>query len=259
MSATPRAMSGPTSRKLKPARGSRKLNTPSTATTTMEPTTKAVRISLIVAERLGRARNAPHGTHSLVTALDLAQLLEVHDLSEASAAGDAHSRSLSRRRKATGAPILHDMSERSAALAVVRRGRSGIAEVLLVHPGGPFFANKDAGAWSLPKGLLEPGEDPLTAARREFEEETGSRAPDGPATPLGEVTLKSGKHVVAFGVLGDFEVATLRSNEVEVNVRGRLVRFPEVDRAEWANLERARIAVNPAQLPLVEKALSLFC
>ncbi|MDP3504541.1 MAG: NUDIX domain-containing protein [Myxococcales bacterium] len=149
------------------------------------------------------------------------------------------------------------MPERSAALAVVRRGRSGSPEVLIVHPGGPFFAKKDAGAWSLPKGLLEPGEGALTAARREFQEETGSAAPDGPATPLGEVVLKSGKHVIGFGVVGDFEVTALKSNEVELKLRGRLVRFPEVDRAEWATLERARVAVNPAQLPLIEKALTL--
>jgi predicted NUDIX family NTP pyrophosphohydrolase len=149
------------------------------------------------------------------------------------------------------------MPERSAALAVVRRGRSGHPEVLIVHPGGPFFAKKDAGAWSLPKGLLEPGEDALTAARREFQEETGSAAPAGAATPLGEVVLKSGKHVIGFGVVGDFEVTALKSNEVELELRGRLVRFPEVDRAEWATLERARVAVNPAQLPLIEKALSL--
>jgi predicted NUDIX family NTP pyrophosphohydrolase len=149
------------------------------------------------------------------------------------------------------------MPERSAALAVVRRGRSGCPEVLIVHPGGPFFAKKDEGAWGLPKGLLEPGEDALTAARREFQEETGSAAPDGPTTPLGEVILKSGKHVIGFGVVGDFEPAALKSNEVELELRGRLVRFPEVDRAEWATLERARVAVNPAQLPLIEKALAL--
>lgn len=149
------------------------------------------------------------------------------------------------------------MAERSAALAVVRRGRSGVPEVLLVHPGGPFFAKKDAGAWSLPKGLLEPGEDALTAARREFREETGSAAPDGPATPLGELTLKSGKHVIGFAVVGDFDVTSLKSNDVELELRGRLVRFPEVDRAEWATLERARVALNAAQVPLIEKALSL--
>lgn len=149
------------------------------------------------------------------------------------------------------------MPQRSAALALVRRQASGQPEVLLVHPGGPFFAKKDAGAWSLPKGLLEPGEDALTAARREFHEETGAPAPDGPATPLGEVVLKSGKHVIAFGVVGDFDVTTLKSNEVELEIRGKLTRFPEVDRAEWATLERARVSINPAQLPLIERALAL--
>lgn len=149
------------------------------------------------------------------------------------------------------------MAERSAALALVRRTALGVAEVLLVHPGGPFFAKKDAGAWSLPKGLLESGEDALTAARREFHEETGMEAPDGPATPLGEIVMKSGKHVLAFGVVGNFDVTTLKSNEVETEVRGKLVRFPEVDRAEWATLERARVSINPAQLPLIERALAL--
>lgn len=150
------------------------------------------------------------------------------------------------------------MPERSAALAVVRRGPDGVAQVLLVHPGGPFFAKKDAGAWSLPKGLMEPGEDALAAARREFREETGCALPETEAVPLGEVTLKSGKRVVAFACVGDFDVSTLSSNEVELTVHGRTVRFPEVDRAEWASLERATIAVNPAQRPLVERALALL-
>lgn len=149
------------------------------------------------------------------------------------------------------------MAERSAALAVVRRGATGAAEVLLVHPGGPFFATKDVGAWSLPKGLIGPGEAPADAAAREFVEELGARAPEGPFTAIGEVTLKSGKRVVGFAVLGDFDVAQLRSSEVEVEVRGRMLRFPEVDRAEWVTLERARVAVNAAQLPLVERALGL--
>lgn len=149
------------------------------------------------------------------------------------------------------------MSERSAALALVRKGASGAPEVLLVHPGGPFFAKKDVGAWSLPKGLVEPGEDLLAAAKREFQEETGSAAPDGAAASLGEVVMKSGKQVVAFALVGDFDVSSLKSNEVELEVRGKTLRFPEVDRAEWATLERAKVSLNPAQLPLVERALAL--
>lgn len=129
---------------------------------------------------------------------------------------------------------------------------------MLVHPGGPFFAKKDAGAWSLPKGLIEPGEDEASAARREFQEETGARAPEGALAPLGEVTLKSGKRVVAFGLVGDFDVTALKSNQVEMVIHGRAVRFPEIDRAEWASLDRARGALNPAQVPLAERALELL-
>lgn len=152
------------------------------------------------------------------------------------------------------------MTERSAAIALVRRGPSGTPEVLIVHFGGPFWAKKDAGAWGLPKGLIEPGEDPLAAARREFHEETGSAAPDGPATPLGEVTQKSGKRVIAFALVGDFDVTALKSNELEIEHpprSGKRITIPEVDRAEWASLERARVAINPAQVPLVERALAL--
>lgn len=130
--------------------------------------------------------------------------------------------------------------------------------MLLVHPGGPFWAKKDEGAWSLPKGLFEPGEDALEAAKREFTEETGCPAPTGPYRPLGEVKLKSGKHVVAFAAEGDFDVAALVSNEFELEWpprSGRKIRAPEVDRACWAGLERARVLINPGQVPLVERAL----
>lgn len=149
-------------------------------------------------------------------------------------------------------------SARSAALALVR-GAPGAREVLLVHPGGPFWAKKDEGAWSLPKGLLEPGEDPLAAAKREFAEETGGLAPTGPYRPLGEVKLKSGKHVIAFAAEGDFDVATLKSNEFELEWpprSGRKIRAPEVDRACWATLERARVLINPGQVPLIDRALA---
>jgi predicted NUDIX family NTP pyrophosphohydrolase len=150
------------------------------------------------------------------------------------------------------------MPKRSAALALVRRGPDGVGQVLLVHPGGPFFAKRDTGAWSLPKGLIEPGEDEAAAARREFQEETGASAPEGTLVPLGEVSLKSGKRVVAFGLVGDFDVTVLKSNQVETVLHGRAVRFPEVDRAEWAALERAKVALNPAQVSLAERALELL-
>lgn len=143
--------------------------------------------------------------------------------------------------------------KRSAALALID-GDGSARRVLLVHPGGPFFAKKDAGAWSLPKGELEAGEDELTAAKREFSEETGAPAPAGPYVALGEASLKSGKRVVAFAARGTFDVATLKSNEVEIEHHGRRIRFPEVDRAVWASRDEAKRLVNPGQVPLIEAA-----
>ena len=147
--------------------------------------------------------------------------------------------------------------KRSAGLALVR-GDGPAREVLLVHPGGPFWAKKDAGAWSLPKGLLDDGEEPLAAAKREFHEELGHPAPAGPYVALGEISLKSGKRVIAFAARGELDPATMRSNEIEVEYpphSGRTLRIPEVDRAVWATLERARVLLNPAQVPLVEAAM----
>lgn len=149
------------------------------------------------------------------------------------------------------------MSPVSAALAVVRE-RDGALEVLLVHPGGPFWAHKDDGAWSLPKGLLEVGEAPLAAALREYTEETGFTAPAPPHPPLGEVRLKSGKRVIAFAARGDADVAALRSNEIEIDWPPRSkkrLRIPEVDRAAFFPLEIALKKVNEAQRPLIERAL----
>lgn len=149
------------------------------------------------------------------------------------------------------------MARRSAGIALLR-GEGLAREVLLVHPGGPFWAKKDEGAWSLPKGLLDDGEDPLAAAKREFSEEVGHPAPEGPYVPLGEIVLKSGKHVIAFAARGDLDPATIHSNEIDVEHpprSGRMIRVPEVDRAVWATLERAKVLLNPAQVPLVEAAL----
>ena len=103
------------------------------------------------------------------------------------------------------------VAKRSAALLLYRR-RGGELEVLIAHPGGPLWAKRDAGAWSVPKGEIERGEEPLAVARREFEEETGQRAPDGNVVPLGEVRQKSGKLVEAWAVEGDLDPATARSN-----------------------------------------------
>ncbi len=145
----------------------------------------------------------------------------------------------------------------SAGLALIR-GDGPAREVLLVHPGGPFWAKKHEGAWTLPKGLLEPGEEPLAAAKREFCEEVGHPAPVGPYVALGEVTLKSGKKVIAFAARGELDAATIRSNEIDVEFpprSGKTIRIPEVDRAEWATLERARVMINPAQVSLIEAAM----
>jgi predicted NUDIX family NTP pyrophosphohydrolase len=127
--------------------------------------------------------------------------------------------------------------------------------VLLVHPGGPFWARRDAGAWSIPKGEIGADEDPQTAARREFAEELGL-APDGPLAALGEIVQKGGKRVIAFALEGDFDPATLRSNTFELEWpprSGKHRAFPEVDRAGWFDFAAARAKILPAQLPLLDR------
>jgi predicted NUDIX family NTP pyrophosphohydrolase len=128
--------------------------------------------------------------------------------------------------------------------------------VLLVHPGGPVWARRDQGAWSIPKGEYEPGEEPLAAARREFQEELGIPPPDGPAEDLGEIRQKSGKLVRAWAVAGDLDAEAITSNTFSLRWpprSGRLIEVPEVDRAEWFTLERAREKINPAQVALLER------
>ncbi|MGZ4232346.1 MAG: NUDIX domain-containing protein [Solirubrobacteraceae bacterium] len=147
------------------------------------------------------------------------------------------------------------MPRRSAGL-LVHRERSGEREVLLVHPGGPMWAKRDEGAWSIPKGEYEPGEDPLAAAQREFEEELGTAAPDGPVTDLGEVKQKSGKIVSAWAVAGDIDVTEITSNTVEVQWpprSGKMLEIPEVDRAEWFGIQQARAKINAAQAELLDR------
>ena len=144
---------------------------------------------------------------------------------------------------------------RSAGLLLYRgdgRGR----EVLLVHPGGPFWTNRDRGAWSIPKGVYGPEEEPLLAARREFEEELGSAPPDGDVIELGEITQKSGKQVIAWGLQGDLDVSRAHSNTFTIEWpprSGRFRQFPEVDRAEWFPLDVARDKINPAQAELIDR------
>lgn len=136
----------------------------------------------------------------------------------------------------------------SAGLLLYRPRESGI-EVLLVHPGGPFWARRDEGAWTIPKGEFDADEAPLAAARREFVEETGADV-DGRFIALAPVRQAGGKRVHAFAVEADFDPATLTSNTFEIEWpprSGRLQRFPEVDRASWFSLEEAAIKLHPAQ------------
>jgi predicted NUDIX family NTP pyrophosphohydrolase len=134
--------------------------------------------------------------------------------------------------------------------------RSRGLELFLVHPGGPFFRNKDEGAWSIPKGEVEEGTEPLAAALREFEEETGTSPPDGELVPLGEIRQKGGKRVVAWAIEGDLEPSTLKSNTFEIEWpprSGRRERFPEIDRADFFTPDLARRKLNPAQAELVDR------
>ncbi|PRQ02511.1 NUDIX domain protein [Enhygromyxa salina] len=136
-----------------------------------------------------------------------------------------------------------------------------VIEFLLVHPGGPFFANKDAGAWSIPKGLVEPGEQPLATAQREFVEETGFPLPPGPYLALGEIVQKGGKRVLGFAALGDANPSALVSNTFELEWpprSGRRAQFPEVDRAQWLEPAAAQAKINAAQIPLLERASTLL-
>jgi predicted NUDIX family NTP pyrophosphohydrolase len=148
----------------------------------------------------------------------------------------------------------------SAGLLVYRRTDAGI-EVLLVHPGGPFWTKKDDGAWSVPKGEYEPDEDPLQVALREFEEETGQPPPDhSDAEWLGEQRQPSGKVVSAWAVQGDVDVSDIRSNTFEMEWpprSGRTREFPEVDRADWFDLDQARRKLLRGQVGFLDRIAEL--
>jgi predicted NUDIX family NTP pyrophosphohydrolase len=149
---------------------------------------------------------------------------------------------------------------RSTGILLHRQGVAG-REVLLVHPGGPFWARKDLGAWSIPKGEVDGDEDPRACALREFEEETGTRLPDAVLEELGAVTLKSGKQVLAYAVAGDLDPADVHSNAFELEWpprSGRMQSFPEIDRAEWFDLTTARAKLNPAQAEFVDRLEALL-
>jgi predicted NUDIX family NTP pyrophosphohydrolase len=144
---------------------------------------------------------------------------------------------------------------RSAGIVLYRAGDGG-PEVLLVHPGGPFWAKKDLGAWSIPKGEYEPGEDPQACALREFEEETGTALPEQALVELGAVVQKAGKEVTAWAARGDLDPATVRSNSFTMQWpprSGREQEFPEIDRAEWFALDEARAKLVAAQADLLDR------
>ena len=151
------------------------------------------------------------------------------------------------------------MPKNSAGL-LMYRFREGALEVFLVHPGGPFWVKKDLGAWSIPKGEFDPGEDPLEAARREFQEETGFVA-NGPFRPLAPVKQGSGKIVTAWACEGDCDEARIKSNTFSLEWppnSGRQQDFPEVDRAAWLGIEAARERILKGQAPLIDQLWKLL-
>ena len=151
------------------------------------------------------------------------------------------------------------MAKRSAGLLLYRRGARGL-EVLLVHPGGPFWRAKDLGALSLAKGEIDPGEEPAACALREFEEETGTRL-KGVPVPLGEVRQAGGKTVIGFALEGDLDAGAIRSITFELEWpprSGRRQSYPEVDRAAWFTLGEAREKLNAAQAAFLERLVALL-
>jgi predicted NUDIX family NTP pyrophosphohydrolase len=150
-------------------------------------------------------------------------------------------------------------TRRSAGLLLYRRTRDGGVEVLLGHPGGPLFAARDEGVWSIPKGEYEPDETSWEVARREFQEETGHAPPDGPAIDLGEIRQKGGKRVVAWAVEGDLDPATAHSNTFEFPWpprSGRLIIIPELDRVAWFVPDAARRRIKDSQIPFIDRLVA---
>lgn len=146
--------------------------------------------------------------------------------------------------------------KRSAGIVLYRRTADGAVEVLLGHMGGPFWARKDAGAWTIPKGEVGPGEEPIAVARREFEEELGVAVPTGDIVDLGEVRQAGGKVVRAWAVEGDLDADDIVSNTFELEWpprSGRIQAFPEIDRAAWFDLESAQLVIVAGQRPLLDR------
>ena len=152
-------------------------------------------------------------------------------------------------------------NKQSAGLLLYRRSGRGEIELLIAHPGGPLFARRDAGWWTVPKGEYEPGEEPLATAEREFAEELGQAPPDGERADLGEVQQASGKRVRVWAAEGDLDTGSVTSNQFEMEwplKSGRVQHFPEVDRAEWVSPEIARERLNPAQVAFVDRLVELL-
>lgn len=151
------------------------------------------------------------------------------------------------------------MARRSAGLLLFRRSGSAKVEVMIGHMGGPFWSGKDERAWSIPKGEYEPDDDPLAAAKREFEEEIGRPPPAGQLIELGEVRQSGGKVVTAWALEADLDVNEITSNTFTIEWpprSGRLRDFPEIDRAEWVDVETARSKLVKGQLPLLDQLLN---
>jgi predicted NUDIX family NTP pyrophosphohydrolase len=154
------------------------------------------------------------------------------------------------------------MPKKSAGLLLFRQNsQASQVEVFLVHPGGPFWRNKDEGAWTIPKGEFTDEEDALAAARREFQEETGSAAPVGEYLPLKSIKQTGGKSVHAWAIEADFDAARLQSNSFRCEWpprSGRMQDFPEVDRAEWFAPDAAKRKILKGQAPLIDQLLALL-
>lgn len=147
------------------------------------------------------------------------------------------------------------MARTSAGVVLYRRTAAGI-EVLIAHPGGPFWRNRDQGAWTIPKGEIEPGEDLLAAALREFAEETGNEVSRVGAVDLGSITQRAGKIVHAWGIEGDLDPASHVSNPFEIEWpprSGRTQSFPEIDQVAWVAPDVAAAKLNPALEPLIRR------
>jgi predicted NUDIX family NTP pyrophosphohydrolase len=157
-------------------------------------------------------------------------------------------------------PVLPSRSSRRSAGILLHRESGDGLQVLLVHPGGPAWTGRDLGAWSIPKGEYRSDEEPLAAARREFAEELGSAPPNGETVDLGEIRQRSGKLVRAWALEGDLDAGSITSNTFQFEWpprSGKMIEIPEVDRAEWFEMDAAREKINSGQVPLLDRLAAL--